>query len=187
MVLETLRLDHPRLIALDSDIERARAHIEKDPRARAVRDRLHEAAVLMLDAPPVEHKLVGPRLLSQSRLCLDRVYTLATLYRLEGDTRFAERARREILVAAAFPDWNPAHFLDTAEMTHALAIGYDWLHDYLNERDRATVRHAIVQKGLNPAVECYRDRAWWMMNRYNWNQVCNGGIAIGALACDMER
>ena len=31
-----------------------------------------------------------------------------------------------MLTAARFEDWNPSHFLDVAEMTFALAIGYDW-------------------------------------------------------------
>jgi hypothetical protein len=34
-----------------------------------------------------------------------------------------------MLAAAAFSDWNPSHFLDVAEMTAALAIGYDWLYE----------------------------------------------------------
>ena len=148
---------------------------------------MHEAALLTLDAPPVEHKLIGPRLLQQSRLCLDRVYTLATMYRLEGDTRFADRARTEMLTAASFPDWNPSHFLDTAEMTHALAIGYDWLHDYLDEEARATIRQAIIEKGLQPALACYKDRVRWVVYTYNWSQVCNGGIGIGALAIADEQ
>ena len=187
MVLETLRQGHPRLISLEADLERVKGFIAQDPRARAVRDRLHKAAVLTLDAPPVEHKLIGPRLLQQSRLCLDRVYTLATMYRLEGDTRFADRARTEMLTAASFPDWNPSHFLDTAEMTHALAVGYDWLYDYLDEDARATIRQAIIEKGLQPALACYKDRVRWVVYTYNWSQVCNGGISIGALAIADEQ
>ena len=187
MILETLRPGHPRIIAVESDMDRSKGLIERDPIARAVRDRLREAAVRILDAPPVERKLIGPRLLGQSRLCLERVYTLAMLYRLEGDPRFAERAREEMLAAAAFEDWNPSHFLDTAEMTHALAIGYDWLFSFLDDRTRATVRRAIVEKGLNPAVRCYQDRDRWVMSPYNWSQVCNGGIGIGALAIADEQ
>ena len=182
MISDRLRTGHPRLIALDADMDRVRGLIEADTRARAVRDRLRDAAVRMLDEPPVKHELIGPRLLGQSRLCLERVYTLATMYRLQGDRRFAERAGMEMLTAANFPDWNPSHFLDTAEMTHALAIGYDWLHDFMDEQTRATVRQAIVEKGLKPALDCYRDRVRWVMYTYNWSQVCNGGIGIGALA-----
>jgi hypothetical protein len=110
------------------------------------------------------------------------VYTLATVYRIEGDRRYADRALREMLAAAAFKDWNPSHFLDTAEMTHALAIGYDWLYDLLSPEQKETIRRAIVEKGLREAEKVYRSRGWWSQSQHNWNQVCNGGIAIGALA-----
>ena len=57
---------------------------------------------------------------------------------------------------AAFPDFNPRHFLDTAEMTHALAIAYDWLYDQWSESQRATIRKAIVELGLKPGMRVYR-------------------------------
>ncbi len=181
-VLRNLRRAHPRLMVLDDDIAKVRELMRTDPYARKLRDALREAAEKMLDAPPVVHELVGPRLLGQSRLCLSRVSTLAGLYRLGGDRRFAERAEKEMLTAAAFPDWNPKHFLDTAEMTNALAIGYDWLFDVLSESSRSTIRKAIVEKGLEPGLAVYRKGGWWAASRHNWNQVCNGGMLAGALA-----
>jgi len=181
-VLKSLRPGHPRIIALEEDWERVKGLIRDDEKAREIRDSLYEQAAGIIDEPPVEHKLIGPRLLSQSRRCLQRVYTLATVYRLTGEERFAERARREMLAAAGFPDWNPSHFLDTAEMTHALAIGYDWLYDFLAPEDRLTIRQAIVEKGLKEARPFYEEQRWWVVSHHNWNQVCNGGITIGALA-----
>jgi hypothetical protein len=136
----------------------------------------------MLKQPPIEHRLIGPRLLDQSRLCLDRVYTLAMVYRLGGDKRYLDRALLEMKTAAGFADWNPSHFLDVAEMTHALAIGYDWLYADLSAGDRATIRRAIVERGLDEAIKIYKDRRWWTVVTHNWNQVCNGGITLGALA-----
>jgi hypothetical protein len=110
------------------------------------------------------------------------VYTLALLYRLDGKKQYLERALRELRAAADFKDWNPSHFLDTAEMTHAFAIGYDWLYPALSTEDRAWIRAAIVEKGLNPALTAYEAQAFWVTAHMNWNLVCNGGIAIGALA-----
>lgn len=182
-VLATLRPGHPRLIGLPDDLARARKAVAEDPRAAAVYERVQqEADGLLRRRDTVEHKLVGPRLLGESRKCVDRVYALATVYRMEGDRRYADRAVREMLAAAAFKDWNPSHFLDTAEMTHALAVGYDWLYDVLSPDQRKTIREAIVQKGLREAEKVYRGSGWWSKSRHNWNQVCNGGIAIGALA-----
>jgi len=181
-ILRTLRPEHPRLVALPAAEQRVKRLIKEDPAAARIFEEIKRRAERELPAAPVEHKLIGPRLLSQSRRCLYRVYAWATVYRLTGDERFARRAVREMEVAAAFPDWNPSHFLDTAEMTHALAIGYDWLYDYLSPAERETIRRAIVEKGLRPAQSVYERGGWWARSRYNWNQVCNGGIALGALA-----
>ena len=180
--MDTLRPAHPRLLALDADIARVRTLIQKDPAAKAVHERLLAEAREIQAAPPVEFKLIGPRLLDKSRAALGRIYTLAFLYRLNGEKQYLDRALLEMKAIAAFPNWNPSHFLDTAEMTHALAIGYDWLYPALSEEDRGWIREAIVQKGLEPALEFYENRRGWVNVTHNWNQVCNGGIALGALA-----
>jgi hypothetical protein len=187
MDLSALRPGHPRLIILEQDLERVRRLIADEPAVRQLRDELHREAEKILSEPPVVHELIGPRLLHQSRRCLGRVYLLAGLYRLEGDRRFAQRAEKEMLTAADFSDWNPSHFLDTAEMTHALAVGYDWLHDVLPAESRERIRTAIIEKGLKPSLRIYRENGWWARSMHNWNQVCNGGMAIGALAVADEQ
>jgi hypothetical protein len=181
--LATLRREHPRLYVLDDDLEAVRARLATDFDVRAWRERLAAEAETMLEAPVVERVLVGPRLLAQSRAALRRISTLAGLYRLDGDPRKLERARDELLAAATFEDWNPAHFLDVAEMTNALAIGYDWLYPALTPDERDLVRRAIVEKGLEPGVRAYEQDAWWALEgRNNWTQVCNAGLLAGALA-----
>jgi hypothetical protein len=179
---ETLRKEHPRLIALDSDIARIRELVRHDAGARGIYEALLQKARKIESEPPVVHRLIGPRLLDQSRRALDRIYTLALLHRIDGERRYLDRALKELRAAADFPDWNPSHFLDTAEMTHAFAIGYDWLYPALSQEERRWIRQAIVDKGINQALPLYSAQRGWVVNRYNWNQVCNGGIGIGALA-----
>jgi hypothetical protein len=108
------------------------------------------------------------------------------VYRLDGNNRWVERAWQELEAAANFPDWNPRHFLDTAEMTHGFAIGYDWFFDAWTPEQRKTIRNAMIEKGLKPALNVYhgnpKPSSPWNKVRHNWNQVCNGGIGIGALA-----
>jgi hypothetical protein len=180
--LTTLRAPHPRLLALDRDIEHVRALLQQSPMARKIHADLVKEAEKLMTTPPVEYRLVGPRLLAQSRQVLDRVYTLALLYRLDGKQQYLDRALRELGAAASFKDWNPSHFLDAAEMTHAFAIGYDWLYPALTAEERTWIRSAIVEKGIDPALAAYERPAWWVSSRTNWNTVCNSGIAIGALA-----
>jgi hypothetical protein len=181
-VLKTLRPGHPRLVLLNDDLARLKETIAADKTAQGYYESIRKQADESLKAKPVQHVLIGPRLLSQSRTCLHRVMLWSLMYRLDGDKRYAQRAKEELLAAAAFPDWNPSHFLDTAEMSHAFAIGYDWLYDYLTPDERARLRTALVEKGLRPALKIYREDGWWAKSEANWNQVCNGGITIGALA-----
>jgi hypothetical protein len=66
-------------------------------------------------------------------------------------------------------------------MAHAVAIAYDWLHDVLGP-DRAVLRAALYDKALKPALESYVTEKGWSRLPHNWNQVCNGGIVLAALA-----
>jgi Heparinase II/III-like protein len=111
------------------------------------------------------------------------------LYRCDGTQRYAERAWEELRAAAEFPDWFPKHFLGTAEMSHACAIGYDWLYDVLTTKQRAVLRDAVLEKGLAPALEAYqhqKSEGSWVYATNNWNLVCNSGIGLGALAIKDE-
>ncbi|MBV8814525.1 MAG: heparinase II/III family protein, partial [Verrucomicrobia bacterium] len=180
--LATLRRDHPRLIASEDDFQHVRELVASDALAGKLYESLKHHADEILGQPTVEHKLIGPRMLDQSRRCLDRVYTLALVYRISGESKYLDRAVTELRAAAGFPDWNPSHFLDVAEMTHAFAIGYDWLFQKLKPDDRARFRKAIQDKALDEAIKMYQDHHWWTVAVHNWNQVCNGGITLGALA-----
>jgi hypothetical protein len=180
--LKGLKLKHPRLIALDEDWAVLKAAIQQDKLAGDWHKRLLKEADDEMKKPPIEHKLLGPRLLDQSRTACRRISLWAALYRLDGDKRFADRATKEMLLAAKFKDWNPSHFLDTAEMSWALGIGYDWLYDVLSDDDKKTIRAAIVEKGLKRGIDVYENRGWWAKCTHNWNQVCNGGLVTGALA-----
>jgi len=186
-LLDKLRQGHPRLVALGPDIARVRQMVAKEPLAKEYHAALLAQGKRYLREPLLKYKLIGPRLLHVSRAACDRIYTLGLLFRLDGDAAFADRAVRELLNVCGFKDWHPPHFLDTAEMTHAAAIGYDWFYDRLTPEQRRKVVEAIVKKGLLPAKKVYDGRGWWSRSRHNWNQVCNGGIVIGALAIADER
>lgn len=180
--LATLRTQHPRLIATQQDFDRLRALVRSDPELRVLHDRLATRGQQILEQPPVKYELIGPRLLDKSRTALKRLYTLAFLYRVDRKQEYLERAVAELRAISQFQDWHPAHFLDTAEMTHAAAIGYDWLYADLSQADRDLIRRAILTKGLDAALPFYKNRNGWAVAAHNWNLVCNGGIGLGALA-----
>jgi len=182
-ILATLRPGHPRVMVEPETFDDLKALIRKGGLPAQIYVEVKKSADQLLSAPVSKYeKPDGRRLLSVSRRVLDRVRTLAMVYRLEDDPRYADRAWRELQAAAAFQDWNPSHFLDTAEMTHAFALGYDWLFDCWSEDQRRVLREAIVSKGLREGFKVYKSKKGWPHNENNWNQVCNGGLISGALA-----
>ena len=202
-ILEGLRLDHPRLLFTREDQRRIEKLAKTNKLLAEMITQLKYNAELMLDEPVLKHRKSKQKTrLERSRAAIGRIMTLSMAYRLTGDKRFFERARKEMLAAAKLRHWGPGCMLEVAEMTTAMAIGYDWLYDELSSEERAKIRTAIVTKGLHEGngrhvymKYIYGKRTlsrrqrllwerWglWCYTTGNWNQVCNGGLVIGALA-----
>jgi hypothetical protein len=180
-VLKTLDKSHPRLMLKDKDLEHLKELYEKDEvLKKCLRDVLDEANNCA-GKPMLTYRKIGPRLLSVSRECLRRIYALGLAYRWTGEEKYAGKAVDNMLTVCAFNDWNPSHFLDTAEMSHAVGIGYDWLYSYMDAGTREKIKAGLIRNGLEPGLEAYKN-AWWARSEFNWNQVCNGGLITGALA-----
>ena len=182
--------EHPRLLVKEAQFIQLQHLIQQNSSAQEWYASLKEAAGRFLVEPPCSYKLAGENgMLASSRATLDRVYTLALVYKVDGGSRYLHRLWEELEAAAAFPDWHPQHFLDTAEMTHAFAIAYDWLYSSWSEPQRQVLAQAIIDKGLAPALAAYQDQektGWWATSPYNWNLVVNSGIGLGALAVAAE-
>lgn len=181
-VLSGLRSGHPRLLVREADLRAVRGRLAADPHMRAWHDQLGQQAARIFDAPVVALTTTGSRL-QHSRTALHRISTLAGLFLLDGDQRALSRAKAEMQAVASLADWNPAHFLDVAEMTAAMALGYDWLYSDLTPDERAAFRTAIIDKGLAAGVAAITARAFWAAEgRATWTDVCFGGLTLGALA-----
>ncbi|ACQ81632.1 coagulation factor 5/8 type domain protein [Beutenbergia cavernae DSM 12333] len=187
-VTALVRPEHPRLIADDDRLVQIQQWVTSDPGAAAVRDELLAEAGAILELPPTEYVFSNGRsLLWAARQVKTRVWTLALAYRLTDDATYAERAYEEMAAAAEFPDWNPESFLSVAEMLNGFAIGYDWLYGYLDEEQRSVVSTAMIEMGLQPAMDGYEAGDGWTTATNNWQIVCVGGIAMASLAlADVE-
>jgi hypothetical protein len=180
--LHQLRAAHPRLILLDSDLDRLKALIRDNPLAHRTYLDLERESERLVTTPVSEYKFVGPRLRAQTRRVLDRVSTLALMYRLTARDPLLRRAVAELRAAANFRDWNPAIFVDTAEMAHAFALGYDWLYNSLSPGERVWIRDAIAGKALDPVIPIYQREGGWPHDHFNANMICNAGVGLAALA-----
>jgi len=182
-ILAGLRQGHPRLVLTDQRLAELKKLAQTDQLlTKAVKDVIANADALA-EKPELVYRKIGPRLLAVSRDCVNRMYAYGLAWRWTGDEKYVAKARSTMLAVCGFKDWNPSHFLDTAEMSHGVGIGYDWFHDKLDGPTRETIRQAIVRLGMAPGLKGYRGSgAWWAKTEHNWNQVCNMGLSIGALA-----
>jgi hypothetical protein len=171
---------HPRILLLKGEEAAVMKTIANDETWKKV----HSAILLecnnLLTRPPVERVLIGKRLLDKSREALRRIFYLSYAWRTTNNVKYFNRAEKEMLAVSSFRDWNPSHFLDVAEMTMAVSIGYDWLFNSLSGSSKEIIKNAIIEKGLKPSLDSKYNS--WLKVSHNWNQVCNAGMTYGALA-----
>ncbi len=183
--IETVKnLQHPRILLLKGEEQQ----IQQSIAASATWKKMHEAILKESDQiiglPPIERIQIGRRLLDKSREALRRIFQLSYAWRMTGEQKYFDRCEKEMLVISKFSDWNPSHFLDVAEMTMAVAIGYDWLFPKLSPESKKIISEAIISKGLNPSLDSKYNS--WQRVTNNWNQVCNAGMTYGAVAVAEE-
>ena len=170
----------PMIFIHDGVVKEMKQRIRHDTVFRLMNDAIVHRADTTLNAPLPKHELKGRRLLDVSRSVLFHVMDWGYAYLMTGDKRYARRAEAEMLTAAGFSDWNPAHFLDVAEMTMALSTGYSWLYDTMSKDSRRKIAEAIYDKGILPGLREENEHIF--RSDGNWNQVCNAGMVCGAVA-----
>ena len=177
---------HPRIMVEDDTFARIRAHKDELPYKHWV-EALEKRAAPYFDepfAPWVDAKgKMQPKkdYLGPCRMVKVRVQTLAMLYHITGELRYADRAKAEMLNFITYPTYYPEHYLNVAEACYALCLGYDWLYDLFTEEERQRIREAVKEKCFDTAYGPMSTATEWAGRLNNWNQVCNGGTAIGAL------
>lgn len=182
-------MEHPRLFISQKDITRLRKAVKESPNPDFLP--LHKSVMETASKYVRENKILvykkdvsGRRILSVSRDALARIFYTSYAYIITGDTQYSDLASFIINTVCDFPDWNPSHYLDTAEMGLAVAIGYDWLYDVLDEKTRLKAGKALYERvictTLDTSDKYASTRCTSPLN--NWNQVCNAGVVSAAIA-----
>lgn len=175
---------HPRLLFTPEEEEKMLEMAENEPLLAELISVLREEADEILTKPLQQPDDNGAANLGKSREQVYRFVNLSLAYRLFEEDIYAERVEEELLNVCDFKSWHPEHFLDVAELTAAVAIGYDWCYDKLSAETRKTVENAILEKAFAPAWPVYENgnEGSWAKRNTNWNVVCNSGLVAGALA-----
>ncbi len=180
---------HPRIQATAEDFARIR-QIYND-RSDETMYKWAEGVIATADgllnkAPAIYEKPDGIRLLSVSRAVLDKMYAFGMAYQITLDQKYADRGFEELQAVCEFPDWNPSHDIDTAEMAAAVAIGYDWLYEALTPAQRTVVEQGIYNNAFYDAMILYQTSEGYMSpisySDDNHNCVLSGGLTMAALA-----
>ncbi|MDD2283889.1 MAG: heparinase II/III family protein [Paludibacter sp.] len=178
--------NHPRLLFSIQDEQRIKQLQMEDLLLKDLIALLRVRADNLLETPMIRYELRSRHsdLLMISREHVYRIITLSLAYRMFGDKQYAAKAEENLINVCNYPDWDPKHFLDVAEMTEAVAIGYDWLYNVLPDDTKALIRKSLKEKALNRALQEYAtgDADSWAKRETNWNVVCNTGMIMAALA-----
>lgn len=171
---------HPRILMLPADEAAIKANIENDTHWKNIHQIIIDGCDKIIPMPTLQRVQVGKRILPTAREFLRRIFFLSYAWRITKEEKYLKKAEAEMLAVSAFTDWNPSHFLDVAEMTLGLSIGYDWTYNNLPAQSRAIIEEAILKKGIEQSLD--RKYNGWQYGTNNWNQVCNTGMSYGAMA-----
>ena len=167
---------HPRILLEQGEESSINSLINQSQKFSNLHNYIIEECDAILLESPLVYNVQSGRILNISREAIRQIYFLSYGYRMTNNAQYLAKAQEVINTVCDFPDWI-TYSLDTAEMCFAVAIGYDWLYNDITESTRQNARDAI----LNYAFKTQKSKAFWDMNS-NWNQVCIGGLAYGALA-----
>ncbi len=154
---------HPRLFVRAEDLERLRTWAagggkEAYQRLLARADKLltaeptSEPAVRASASDPATNQFWWSNRVQTVR-ALQEAEVLSFVWRLTGESKYGERARRFTLALAAWDPDGPTNFRVNCEaakpMLHRLARAYDWAWDVFTEEERARIRAMLLRRALD--------------------------------------
>lgn len=174
---------HPRLIMDDEAFADMKRQIEKGSNPALAK--IHSLLMELTDSYgektfTKDYDESHKRILGVSRAALAFITNNAYAYRYTGDRKYLDAAAKAIDEVCSFDNWNPTHFLDVAEMAAGVSIGYDWLWKDLSPEIRAKAEKALAEYAIKESYDS--GHAWFYGGTNNWNQVCNAGLTMAAIA-----
>lgn len=177
--------NHPRLLFTGIEEIAVKQLMRNDPFAGELAEFLKAKADTLIITPQKPYlKDKYGNILWTSRAYVNRLGTLALAYRLYGERKYLDAANEALLWVCDYPDWDPPHYLDTAEMATAVAIAYDWLYDALPVSTKELVKKCLYERAIVHVLREYEKGGpgSWAKRETNWNVVCNTGMVIAALS-----
>ncbi|HEX3728943.1 MAG TPA: hypothetical protein VHV47_04005, partial [Opitutaceae bacterium] len=205
---------HPYLVFNEADKARIENQIRTDQVSRETFERLRLEGLRYLNATedppapprPVHSRYVGSDdYLTYMERHANASLTLAFLYQMTGDSRFAEKSFEHADRLCALDSWvqSPHRFdviyprvwpwgakddevvftydITSASMSRDLALVYDWIYPAMSKAQRDRIRSGLLEKAITRVRGSY-DYFWWnAASRCNWSAICHSGLGMAAL------
>lgn len=153
--------NHPRLLFTGAEEAAVKQLIQNNQLAGELAEFLKAKADTLAITPQKPYlKDKYGNILWTSRSYVNRLGTLALAYRLYGERKYLDAANEALLWVCNYPDWDPPHYLDTAEMATAVAIAYDWLYDALPISTKDLVKKCLYERAIVRVLREYERVAW---------------------------
>ena len=206
---------HPYLIFNQADKGRMLEQIKNDQTSREVWEKIQMEGLRYLNAtadPPAPPREPHTRFVGSDDYLAymnghaSAALTLAFLYQMTGDSRYAEKSFEHADHLCALDSWvqSPHRFdviysrvwpygakddevvftydITSAGITRDLAYVYDWLYPALTKDQRNRIRSGLLEKAITRVRGSY-DYFWWnSASRCNWSGICHSGLGLAALA-----
>ncbi len=175
---------HPRLLLDDGDFKQLRKTVNScKSRELTV---LHGTYMDYADESVrkdevIEYKASATgKILEVSRDVLGQIGACSYAYRFTKDPKYSDRVETILNYVCDFPTWHPEHYLDVAEMSLAVALGYDWCYSKLSKKTKIKCENAIKEFLFDTAEDEAKRKRFRVGT--NWGQVDNAGLLCSAIA-----
>lgn len=114
------------------------------------------------------------------------IESMAFLWLITKDESYASGAKKYLLSLQQWSSWYSSPQEDDALcmgfISRGLAVTYDWMYDYLQPEERATIRSMIQQSAGWIYSESFKGRWWTQAYACNWLAVPYCGLGLAGLA-----
>ena len=164
---------HPRLLLNTADLKALKSTVQTNAVAKQFHETILARCEEILGEGDLSKALVYNRLSAVSEKALERILFLAYGYRMTGKAEYLAQAEKDIVAVCGWDDWNGENWiLDVAELTTAVAFGYDWLHYDLSSATREAALEALTTNAATLKSTTNNSA----------NAVCNAAAVLAGLA-----
>ena len=143
----TITASHPRLFLSEKEFASMRSRINSTTDQRLI-DMHAQYMAWAEEFAEKQEEFVFERnasgnILHVSRNAFAQIVSCAYAYRFCKDVKYLHHAENVLVAVCDFDHWNQSHYLDVANMSMAVSIGYDWLYDKLKNTTKAKCEYAL--------------------------------------------